>query len=135
MSRDTTSSSLGYLKRERRLLAKVAPDRPEAYRITGSYYWITGRTRVALRWWKASLKESERLGARVDLSRTYAEAGKRIARSMASGTFSNGKSQLLTRTVREHLGCTKEECLSKAEALFKEMNLATDLEALRAVNG
>jgi hypothetical protein len=60
---------------------RVAWRRVEALRLGGRAYWLSGSTAKALRWWKRSLDEGERLGAKPELARTYAELGHRLANS------------------------------------------------------
>ena len=50
---------------------KHACDRTEAMRLIGSYHWLIGNQHKASRWWNKSVAEGERLGARVELARTY----------------------------------------------------------------
>jgi class 3 adenylate cyclase/tetratricopeptide (TPR) repeat protein len=119
------------LRREHRLLAKVASDRTEAYRVTGNYHWLSGRTRVALGWWKASLDQGDKLGARLELSRTYFEIGRRVTSTLMSRSLSATKRQMLRAMTNRHLGLTEEDCLCRAEILFREMNLQKDLEELQ----
>jgi tetratricopeptide (TPR) repeat protein len=55
---------------------KFAPDLIEALRFAGSYRWHAGSRRRALAYWKRSIREGERLGAKVELSHTLSDAGK-----------------------------------------------------------
>ena len=102
-----------------------APDRTEAYRNMGICYWVSGKHSKALRWWKKSIDEGERLGAKLELSRTYFEVGKR--------TFVGGAGRNLLLRVKKHIGLTPEECLDRAELMFKEMDLQWDLAELAKV--
>ena len=98
---------------------KYAPERTEIFRLVGLYYWLTGSQNKAVKWWKTSIEEGERLGARVELARTYMEVGKR----------------LLEKSSRSHElnGIEAEAYLEKARRLFGEMDLQWDLDELDRV--
>ena len=66
-----------------------------------------------------TIKEGERLGAPPDLSRTYMEVGKRLLDPQSR--------------FKELNGIGAPEYLSKAETLFREMDLQWDLEQLERV--
>ena len=66
------------------------------------------------------MKEGERLGARLELSRTYFEVGKRLIEP-------ESKYQKLN-------GIKAEEYLKKAKTLFEEMDLQWDLDELDRVS-
>jgi class 3 adenylate cyclase/tetratricopeptide (TPR) repeat protein len=55
---------------------KFAPDRTEALKFMGSYSWHTGAQRRAISYWQRSIREGERLGAKVELAHTFTDAGK-----------------------------------------------------------
>jgi len=82
--------------------------------------------RRALAWWKKSIDEGERLGARLELSRSYFEVGKRAVAAETCRGLS-----LLRLRIKKFIGLTPEECLDKAEAMFRDMDLQWDLEQLR----
>jgi hypothetical protein len=98
---------------------KYALDRTEIFRLLGLYYWLTGSQNKAVKWWKTSIEEGERLGARVELSRTYMEVGKRLLEE--SSRFS------------ELNGIEAEAYLEKARRSFGEMGLQWDLDELERV--
>jgi class 3 adenylate cyclase/tetratricopeptide (TPR) repeat protein len=98
---------------------KFAPYRTKIFRLMGLYYGLIGKQSKALKWWKRTIQEGERLGARPDLSRTYLEVGKRLLEP---------KSQY-----RELKGLSAGEYLDQAEKLFREMDLQWDLEQLERV--
>jgi class 3 adenylate cyclase/tetratricopeptide (TPR) repeat protein len=98
---------------------KVAQHRTEAYRLMGVYYWLNGKTPSALKWWRKSIRTGERLGARIQLSRTYFEVGQRL---QEPGSPYNMLDEI-----------TAQAYLEKAEALFREMNLEWDLERLHCL--
>ena len=97
-----------------RIVAKVAKERTETYRLVGRLSWVLGNRRRALAWWAKSIAEGERLRARPELARTYLEVGQRLA----------GRGRLA--------GLDGAECLRKALRLLSEMGLAWDLERLGA---
>jgi tetratricopeptide (TPR) repeat protein len=101
---------------------KAAQHRTESYKLTGVYYWLINKQRKALKSWHKSIEEGERLGARLELSRTYFEVGKRLLEAESKYKMLNG--------------IKAEEYLEKARVLFKEMDLHWDLDELdRVVRG
>jgi len=64
------------LKQSRALCDAV----PSAYRLWGTYEWLTGRPAAAEVWWKRSLAAAQRLSARYDLGMAYLEMGQRLRR-------------------------------------------------------
>jgi len=87
----------------------------------GVYYWLTKKQKKALKWWDQSIKEGERLGARLALSRTYFEVGKRLLAARSKSSALNG--------------IKAEAYLEKAGVLFEEMDLQWDLAELKRVAG
>ncbi len=102
-----------------RIVKKIASEQTEAYRLMGIFFWVDGKQKKALKWWQKSIKEGERLGARLELSRTYFEVGKRLLEPQSKFKSLNNISA--------------EEYLKKAEVLFKEMDLQWDLDELEKV--
>jgi len=98
---------------------KAAPLRTESLGLMGSYYWLIGKQKKALKWWKKSIKEGERLGARPELSRSYMEVGKRLLEPMSKYKELNGISAI--------------EYLEMARKMFEEMDLQWDLEELERI--
>jgi class 3 adenylate cyclase len=96
--------------------AKYALDRTETLRLLGLYHWLTGRQGKALEWWHTSIEEGQRLGARVELARTYMEVGKRLLEENSR--------------FRELNEVKAEEYLEKARTLFEAMDLQWDLDEL-----
>jgi hypothetical protein len=103
-------------KRVIRVAGKVAKVRVEAYRLAGRLAWLGGRRRRALAWWDRSIAEGERMGARPELGRTWAEIGSRLAGAPEGGL-----------TVR---GRDASACLAEARALFTSLGLTWDLDRL-----
>jgi tetratricopeptide (TPR) repeat protein len=98
---------------------KVAFDRIEDYKLMGIFYWLINKHKKALKWWRKSIAEGERLGGRLELSRTYFEVGKRLLEP-------NSKYKDLN-------GITANGYLEKAKTLFQEMDLQHDLDELDRV--
>lgn len=105
-------------------------NRTETLRLVGTCHWLTGRPGRALKSWKESIECGERLNARLELSRTYLETGKRCSVPLRGSGRAAGISP---ETVKRKIGLTPAECLDRAETLFGEMGLERDLEELRAV--
>jgi tetratricopeptide (TPR) repeat protein len=56
--------------------SKTASDRVEAYRLVFNFYNLTGKYTRALKYIRKSIVEGEEKNARVELARTYLDAGK-----------------------------------------------------------
>ena len=82
----------------------------------GTFYWLTGKKRDALKWWRLSIETGEAINMKPELSRTYFEIGKRLSEP-------NSPYQELN-------GISAEEYLNKAKTMFEEMDLQWDLEQL-----
>ena len=91
----------------------------ESLRLMGTLYWLTGKQKKALKWWNKSIKEAERLGARMELSRTYMEVGKCLLEPDSK--------------YKELNGISAREYLEKARTLFKEMDMQWHLEELERI--
>ena len=92
---------------------KVAQHRTEAFRLMGVYFWLTKSQKKALMWWNRSIREGERLGARLELSRTYFEIGKRLLEPESKFIKLNEISS--------------EEYLKRAKVMFEGLDLQWDL--------
>lgn len=99
---------------------KAAPEKTEAYRLMGTYCWLAREQKRAVKWWARSLKEGERLGARLELSRTYFEIGRRFVEKESK--------------YKEFNGIRAEEYLDMARSMFEKMSLKWDLERLEKTN-
>ena len=97
---------------------KAALCRTEACRLMGVYKWLNRDQKSAFDWWRKAISEGERLGARPQIARTYAEMGKRLT---AAGIES------------EPDGRRSQEFLQKARTMFQELRLSHDLEDLNSV--
>jgi len=95
---------------------KFAVHRSGALNRVGLYYWLIGKQKKAVKWWKRAIEEGERLGQRPDLARTYMEIGKR---------FLEEKSKY-----KELNGISAKVYLEKARTMFQEMDLQWDLDEL-----
>ena len=103
-------------KKAIRVSRKVAFERIETYKLMGIFHWLLNRQRNACRWWHRSIYEGERLGARLELSRTYFEVGRRLIEPKSK--------------FKELNGIKAEEYLKKAKEMFEEMDLQWDLDEL-----
>jgi len=145
------SKTYYYLNSLLRYVKKVASNRTEAFRHMGTFHWLTAQAasrgllyfrniipgvraryhyRKALAWWKKSIDEGERLGARLELSRSYFEVGKRAV-AVGTGRDMSLQQQHLREQIKKNIGLTPEECLAKAETMFRDMDLQWDLDQLR----
>ena len=95
---------------------KYAPFKTESLKFMGVYYWLIGRQRKAIKWWRKAIKEGQRLNDRLELSRTYFEVGKHLLDP--------------TSKYKELDGIKEEEYLGKARTMFEEMDLQWDLDEL-----
>lgn len=95
---------------------KAAQHRTEAYKLRGLYYWLVGSQNTAVKWWSKAIQEGERLGANLELARTYFEVGKRLHESKSDYETLNG--------------IPAEEYLEKGRILFQQMDLQWDLDEL-----
>jgi len=86
------------------------------FKSMGDYYWLMGKQRKALKWWDKTIKEGKQLGARLELSRTYFEVGRRLLEPQSKHTELNG--------------IESKGYLEKARVLFEEMDLERDLDDL-----
>ncbi len=95
---------------------KYAPIKIEAMKLMGVYYWLIGRKRKAIKWWRKAIVEGTRLNDRLELSRTYYEIGKRLLESKSK--------------YKELDGIKAWDYLEKARVMFEEMDLQWDLDEL-----
>lgn len=96
--------------------AKCAIYRTETLRLLGVYYWLTGRQKKALAWWTKSMETGQRLGAALELARTFHEVGRRLMEKKSK--------------FNQCHGMTPPEFLEKARALFENMELEQDLQLM-----
>jgi class 3 adenylate cyclase/tetratricopeptide (TPR) repeat protein len=106
-------------KESLKLSKKSNLDRVEVRRHLGTFHWLTGKKRDALKWWRLSIETGEAFNMKPELSRTYFEIGKRLSEP-------NSPYQELN-------GISAAEYLNKAKTMFEEMDLQWDLEQLEHV--
>ena len=97
-----------------KITKKAAQHRTEAYRMMAVYFSLIRKPGKALKWLNKSAREGERLGARLELSRTYFQIGKLLLQSDGKYTQLNG--------------IKAEDYLNKAKSIFEELNLEWDLD-------
>ena len=106
-------------KKSLKVCKKLNRDRVEAKRYMGTFCWLTGKKRDALKWWRLSVETGEAFNMKPELSRTYFEIGKRLSEPNSP--------------YRELNGISAAEYLNKAKTMFEEMDLQWDLEQLEHV--
>jgi hypothetical protein len=94
----------------------VAEIKPEAERFAGVYYRLTNKHRKAFRHFQKSIEYAEHLEAFPELGRTYLETAKFLQSS--SVKFKNIDAAIY---------------FSKAENIFKKLNLKWDLDELNRI--
>jgi tetratricopeptide (TPR) repeat protein len=95
---------------------KVANNQTEALRLMGMYYWLIGKQKKGFKWFSRSIKNGQRIGDRLELSRTYMEVGRRL---LDRGSI-----------YKELDGIKAEGYLEKARSMFQEMGLKWDLDEM-----
>ncbi len=105
-------ASRAFLRQTRR----VAQHRTEALRLRGEYCWLVREPKQALKWWRKSIREGERLGAGLELARTH---------------FTVGRYLLTPQSPYQALdGVNAPVYLRKAQERFEAMGLERDLDQL-----
>jgi tetratricopeptide (TPR) repeat protein len=86
---------------------------PEALRLIGTYYWLKGRPRAAMRLWKQSISLAETLGVPFDIAETHLEIGRRLSDpthlKQAESIFSEIGAEWGLSMARESLAACKGE--------------------------
>ena len=95
---------------------KAAQHRTEAFRMKGAYFALIENPAIALKWLHKSVREGERLGARLELARTHYHIGKLLMQYGGA--------------INQQNGLKADDYLEKAQAVFKELNLRWDQEKL-----
>ncbi|MGD9345167.1 MAG: AAA family ATPase, partial [Candidatus Aminicenantes bacterium] len=95
---------------------RYALNKTEVYRLMGVYHWLIDKQHKAISWWRKSVKIGEELGAKVELARTHAEIGRRLAEKKS-------RFQALD-------GLSPRDYSKKAIALFERLNLNWDLDEM-----
>jgi hypothetical protein len=96
-------------KRTLKVTRKVAFELIEVYRLYGIYFWITGKQRIALKWWYRAIRESEIMSAKLELSLTLMEVCRRLSEPISKYGELNG----------EDIDSMRQ----RAEQLFREMDI------------
>jgi class 3 adenylate cyclase len=97
-----------------KLAQKVKKNLTEAYRLRAIIFWLINKSGKASRNFEKSIKSGLSYNGKLELSRTYFEAGKFLSDP------TNKKERIN--------GMNGTECLLKAKSMFEEMNLQWDLE-------
>ncbi|HHE65251.1 MAG TPA: hypothetical protein ENL09_04440 [Bacteroidetes bacterium] len=95
---------------------RSAYNRVEAYGYMAKYLRMTKKYGKALKYYDKAIKEGERLGANLELSRVYVEVGK----FLLSGELKQ----------KGYNGITPEGYFQNGKSMFEEMGLKWDLEQL-----
>jgi hypothetical protein len=106
-------------KESLKLSKKLNRIRVEVNRYMGTFQWLTGKKRDALKWWRLSIETGEAFKMKPELSRTYFEIGRRLSEPNSP--------------YKELNGISAAEYLTKAKTMFEEMDLKWDLEQLEHV--
>jgi class 3 adenylate cyclase/tetratricopeptide (TPR) repeat protein len=96
------------------LARQISDNRVENYNRVGTFYWLTGNRKKAIKWWIKCIKEGERLNAMPELARCYQEVGTRLLHSKHNALSLNG--------------LKPAEYLDKAREIFTQFNLQRDLD-------
>ena len=102
----------------------VAFDRPEAYRLVGTWHWTGSRHRTAIDWWQLSLTEGEKLGSKLENARTFYEIGSKIAADMNMGRHRAAGTK---RYFLRRIGKDEKECIEDARRMFEALGLPWEL--------
>jgi len=95
---------------------KYAPDKVEALKLMGTFFWLINKQKKALKYWVQSISEAKKMGSSLELSRTYFEVGKRLFEVKSNfGELNKIK---------------RKDYLLKAKTAFKAMDLHQDLNDL-----
>jgi len=95
---------------------KYAPDKVEALKLTGTFFWLINKQKKALKYWVQSISEGKKMGSSLELSRTYFEVGKRLFERKSNFSELNK--------------IKRNDYLLKARTAFKAMDLQQDLKDL-----
>ena len=98
---------------------KAAMYRTESYRLWGVYNWLIDERKGAFKWWEKAISEGEKLGARPQVARTYAEMGKSLC-------------AVEGEPAAPETGRAKD-LLQKAQTMFRDLGLQQDQEDLDLV--
>jgi len=86
-----------------RVAKKIADDRVEIFRLAGTYFWLLGKQKKAIKWWEKCIKSGEKMEAFPELARAYLEIGTRLKEPKSK--------------FPQIMGLSAEECIEKAGKL------------------
>ena len=112
--KNTTKKCIKNAKAVNRLCRIAACDRTEGLRLVGFVWMLLGREAKAYKCLEKSIREGEKLGANLELSRSYFAIGKYLRK--------NGP---ISKKVKKVDG---DKCLQKARKMFIEMDLKWDID-------
>jgi serine/threonine protein kinase/tetratricopeptide (TPR) repeat protein len=93
---------------------KYAANKTEVFRYRGVYYWLVGKQKKAIGWWRKSINIGKELKALPELARTYMEIGKRLMEKKSKFNEMDGKEY--------------KWYLNESEKIFKKLDLEWDIE-------
>ncbi|OGD21052.1 MAG: hypothetical protein A2W03_10250 [Candidatus Aminicenantes bacterium RBG_16_63_16] len=93
-----------------------AANKTEVFRCLGVYYWLAGKQKKAIRWWRKSVTIGRGLQALPELARSYMEIGKRLMEKQSQFSEIDGRNN--------------KWYLKEAEKIFKKLNLEWDIQEL-----
>jgi class 3 adenylate cyclase len=111
---------------------KFANIRTETFLLMGLYCWLSDKPGKSLKWWLKAIEAGKQFNERLELSRVYFEIGRRLLEKPVTPR----NAVIVRKTVslmKKKTGLTPEECLNRAERMFKEMDLQWDLEQLEMI--
>jgi tetratricopeptide (TPR) repeat protein len=106
-------------KKSLKISKNFKSDLVESMRHMGTFHWLTGKKRDALKWWRLSVETGEGFTMKPELSRTYFEIGMRLSEPQSP--------------YRDLNGISAAEYFNKAKIMFEEMDLQWDLEQLEHI--
>lgn len=95
---------------------RVFPVRVEALKYKGTYYWLIGNYKKALKYFSYSIAEGKNFDVKPELARTYFELSKRLLEGVSPFKKLNG--------------IRAEQYLEMARTMIEEMDLQWDLDQL-----
>ncbi len=102
-------------KTAQRKCRKYAMGRTEMFRYIGQYYWVLNDKRKSFYFWNKSVKEGKRIGANVELARTYLEIYRHL------NELETGKKK------GRYAGV---DYLNMAKSIFEELKLQSDIDEM-----
>jgi len=121
-----TSKANYYGRQALNVSDKCSMVKSETLKLLGVYYWLIKKPLLAVNCWNKAITTAELLNDTIELSRVYFEIGKRFSEKPT--TLDHKK--LINKSLyllKNKIGLTPEDCLEKAEDMFRKMNLQWDL--------